>query len=339
MPDGDVTDAQLPELLLSDGSWRCTGADGAWETAVFRLAPDPAARRGPLVARMSARGVTTADPADPEQWEGALIEALLAHPAARQLRSLELHLTDHHHSAERAAATLVRHPLPRLEHLYLGHAFEYLFEDGESSTGRRLDPLEHHGTGLVRTAPWEALPALRSLELEGAFLVDAVEHQGLTRLRTRGAVLSDGSVFHPGRLPALTAFEVDLESDVFGVACSVDQVEELGAGHLPALRRLDLGRVEFDSNDFDTLTALAGSPLLPQLESLTLRELRVERWHCERVGAPEPAAALAALAPAFAHLRLRVTGPVTVEADDPAQAGAVLALFGLHPDGGEGNGT
>ncbi|MFJ8039821.1 hypothetical protein ACIRBX_04795 [Kitasatospora sp. NPDC096147] len=337
MPFHDPTALPVLDLLRADGSWQLTEVDGVLESAVYRHTPG--AERGALVERLVAGGAATVDPGDPEQWEGALIEALLSHPAADGLTGLELHLTDYHHSAEHAAAALARRERPRLHHLHLGNAFEYLFEDGLTSTGRPLDPLERHGAALVRTEPWAALPALRSLELEGAFLVDAIDHPGLTRLRTRGAVISDGSVFSPGRLPALTDFAVSLESDVFGVACSIDQVAELGAGRFPALRRLDLGLVEFDSHAFDTLAAFAGSPLLPQLESLTLRSLELERWHCAEAADPEPAVVLAALAPAFAHLTLRVVGPVTVESDDPARADAALALLGLRIGAGGAGGA
>ncbi|MFJ1707003.1 hypothetical protein [Kitasatospora sp. NPDC088346] len=66
--------------------------------------------------------------------------------------------------------------------------------------------MDHHGSGLVRTAPWDSLPALRSLDLEGAFLFDSVDHDGLTRLRVRGPATCDGAVFDLGRTP-----KVDIE--------------------------------------------------------------------------------------------------------------------------------
>ncbi|MFE6871087.1 hypothetical protein ACFVFS_31590 [Kitasatospora sp. NPDC057692] len=290
------------DALRADGSWRFGWSRGFLDEATFRLAPGGAPGRRELVERLLARHPADVDVEDPEQWEGVLIAALLAHPVSRRLRSLDLRLTDFHHSAERAAAALAGSPRPRLERLSFGHGFEYLFEPGTGSAGSRIDPMEHHGVGLVRTEIWEALPALRTLELEGAFLFPSVDHAGLTRLRTRGAVAADGSLFLPGRLPALASMELELECDVFGVACSADQLDDLAvaAQWYPELRNLDLGKVEFDADPSEVLAALADSPLLPQLEVLTLREPAA----AEEGGAEPPAA----LAPRFAHLALRVAG-------------------------------
>ncbi|MFB7470462.1 hypothetical protein [Kitasatospora sp. NPDC056184] len=290
--------------LRAEGSWRFSWSRGFLDEASFRLAPDGRPGRRELV-----EGILTAHPMDvaadaavddPEQWEGVLIAALLAHAVSARLRTLDLRLTDYHHSAERAAAALAGQPRPRLERFSFGHGFEYLFEDGRGSAGSRIEPMEYHGEGLVRTDLWDALPALRTLELEGAFLFPSVDHEGLTRLRTRGAVVADGSVFLPGRLPALVSLELELESDVFGVACSADQLDDLAdaAQWYPELRNLDLGKVEFDAALSEVLAALADSPLLPQLETLTLREPETPEE-----GGTEPPAALA---PKFAHLALRV---------------------------------
>ncbi|MFJ9608962.1 hypothetical protein ACIRS1_21750 [Kitasatospora sp. NPDC101176] len=316
--------------LREDGSWRFTWSRGFLDEACFRLAGDTRAQRGELVGRLRsecpapAAGPEGPDPADPEQWEGALIGALLAHPAARRLRVLELHLTDYHRSAEPAARAVAARPFPRLEHLYFGYGFEFLYEDGTASTGRRLDPLEHHDRGLVQTAMWGSLPALRTLELEGAFLFHSVDHDGLTRLRVRGPAVSDGSVFALGHLPELASLEVDFGCDVFGVGCPVEQLDELAAAPYPALRHLDLGRVEFDAPSIEVLSALADSPVLAGLESLALRELAVGGGD----DLEDPRAALAELAPRFAHLTLRVDGPIAVEgtAEDVDR---LLARFGL----------
>ncbi|WP_380282089.1 hypothetical protein [Kitasatospora purpeofusca] len=305
------------DALRADGSWRFGWSRGFLDEASFRPAPAEQAGRRELVERLLTRHPVEVEVDvavdDPEQWEGVLIAALLAHPASARLRTLDLRLTDYHHSAERAAAALAGQPRPRLERLSFGYGFAYLFEDGQGSAGSRIDPMEYHGEGLVRTDIWAALPALRTLELEGAFLFASVDHDGLTRLRTRGAVIADGSVFLPGRLPALVSLEAELESDVFGVACSADQLDELAvaAQWYPNLRRLDLGKVEFDAAPSDALAALADSPLLPQLEALTVRG----------PGTPEEGAAElpAALAPRFAHLTLRVAGPAAVAGAEKAE--------------------
>ncbi|WP_327074776.1 hypothetical protein OG196_35925 [Kitasatospora purpeofusca] len=198
--------------LRADGSWRLGWSRGFLDTAVFRLTEQngpaegsgPAEETGPteetgprrralvlrLLAELPHSGVH--DPDDPEQWEAVLVDVLLRHPAAGRLRRLELHLTDHHHSAGRAAAALAARQRPRLAELYLGHHYDTLFELHRTSTGRPLeverylhDPVVPHEAGR---ALWPALPALRSLELEGAFLFDDVVHEELTHLRTRGAV-------------------------------------------------------------------------------------------------------------------------------------------------------
>ncbi|MFE7563824.1 hypothetical protein [Kitasatospora sp. NPDC057500] len=317
------------DALRADGSWRFGWSGGFLDEAAFRLAPGDPSRRRALVKRLLTErpGGYPADVdldldlelSDPEQWEGVLIAALLTHPVSHRLRELDLRLTDYHHSAEQAASALAGATRPRLERLSFGYDFEFLFEHGKGSAGSRIDPMEHHGEGLVRTEIWGALPALRTLELEGAFLFAFVDHDGLTRLRTRGAVISDGSVFLPGRLPALTSLELELESDVFGVACSVDQLDELAttADWYPHLRNLDLGKVEFDAGTSEVLAALAESPLLPRLEALTVRDLVIP----EEEGGP---LRLAALAPQFAHLALRVAGAVEVEGVGEEEVGRVL---------------
>ncbi|MEU5696854.1 hypothetical protein [Actinosynnema sp. NPDC020468] len=294
--------------LRTDRSWRLTWSDDRLEEAVFRLEPDTAAERGALVARLGG------DASDPEQWEAVLVEALLTDPAAADLRRLELHLTDFHHSARRAAAALGSRRRERLAELYFGHDFEFLYEDAATSTGGTVDPLSRLHEGFVgETALWEALPALRDLTVEGGLLfddIDGVALKSLTSLRLRGAVLAGGEVF-PGRLPSVVTLTLDVASDVFGVCCPVDLLEELDGDRFPALRHLDLGRAEFDPGDLATLRALAAAPILPRLESLRLRSLLVP----DHV-APDRLAALAELAPAFAHLDLSIVGNVDVEGAD-----------------------
>ncbi|MET8697970.1 hypothetical protein ABZW10_03675 [Kitasatospora sp. NPDC004723] len=309
------------DALRADGSWQFSWSRGFLDEASFRLAPGGRPGRRELVERLLTWHPVDVDSVDvdvddPEQREGVLAGALLAHSASRRLRALDLRLTDYHHSAGRVAAALAGSVRPRLERLSFGYGFEHLFEDGEGSAGSRIDPMDHHGEGLVQTEIWEALPALRTLELEGAFLFPSVDHEGLTRLRTRGAVISDGSLFLPGRLPELTSLELELETDVFGGACSVDQLDDLAdaARWYPKLRNLDLGGVEFDAPSSDVLAALAQSPLLPQLEALTVRDLAI------------PAAGAADLAPHFAHLTLRAAGTVAVEGADEEEARRVLGV-------------
>ncbi|MER7706806.1 hypothetical protein ABTX81_28400 [Kitasatospora sp. NPDC097605] len=74
--------------------------------------------------------------------------------------------------------------------------------------------------------------------------------------------------------------------------------------------------MEFDAPTSDVLAALAESPLLPRLETLTVRDLVI----------PEEGGAelLAALAPRFGHLTLRVTGAVAVEGLDEEEVRRVL---------------
>ncbi|MEV6072203.1 hypothetical protein AB0L82_37160 [Nocardia sp. NPDC052001] len=175
------------EALATDGSWQLTRSGNRLQEAVFRLSPHTIAVRGALLEQLGG------DASDPEQWEAALIDALLTDPASAELRRLELHLTDFHHSARRAA----------------------------------------------RARAW-------------------IRHEQLTALDPAG---------------------------------------------FPALRHRDLGAAEFDTDDYDTLVTLAESPLLPQLESLTLRSVYIHEHDIEGDRPTE----LAALAPAFAHLRLEVT--------------------------------
>ncbi|MGW6919627.1 hypothetical protein ACWGB8_38355 [Kitasatospora sp. NPDC054939] len=217
-------------------------------------------------------------------------------------------------------AALADRPRPRLEHLSIGYGFEDLYENNETSAGSPIDPLDYLHRGITRTAPWDALPALRSLEAEGPFLFDAVDHAGLTRLRVRGPVVSDGALFDLGRTPAVVSLEVEVGCDVFGVTCPLDQLDELQAAQFPALRELDLGDAEFDAGSIETLAALAASTVLPRLERLTVRDLVVGRHACEG----EPLAALAELAPRFAHLALHVRGTVAVEGATAEDVARVL---------------
>ncbi|GAB7051530.1 hypothetical protein [Catenuloplanes indicus] len=286
----------LIDLLHEDGSWRCTLVEGMVDEAVFRLEPGTAPARRDLAARL----LDGRDPgrlADPEQWEAVLIEALLADPVVARLRVLRLHLTDYHHSAAAAARALAGSVRTHLEELYLGYDFTYLLEHSRTSTGGRIEPESRLHDGFTHDAEagmWEALPALRTLTAEGAFLFDRIGGDSLTEARLRGAVLCDGGVF-PASAPALVRLAVELGTDVYGVACPVDQLEnELTPTAMPNLRHLDLGEAEFDGTDLEVLEVLAGSPLLPQLESLVVRSLEADEE------------AVAALMPAFAHLNLSV---------------------------------
>ncbi|MGW0197779.1 hypothetical protein [Nonomuraea sp. NPDC003201] len=220
---------------------------------MFRLAPHTTSGRRALVERLGA------DATDPEQWEAALIEALLTDPAAADLRRLELHLTDFHHSARRAARALATQRRERLTSLYFGHDFTYLYEHSTTSTGAAIDPLSrlHEGfTDDSRNGLWDALPALRELTAEGGLLFDEIDGDALTsltELRLRGAVLADG----------------------------------------------DLG----------TLEALAGSPILPQLESLKIKSLQIQEHETDG----DPLEALTRRAPTFTHLALSIAGEINVE--------------------------
>ncbi|WP_406192847.1 hypothetical protein OH807_01685 [Kitasatospora sp. NBC_01560] len=186
-----VTDGQagpqdpLLDGLRQDGSWTFTWRHGFLDEARFAPAADSRPGRRALVERLLAEH-PHASAADPEQWEGA-------------------------HSVELAARSLAARPRPRLEHLRFGYRFEHLYEDSATSTGGRIDPMEYHGHALVRTSPWDALPGLRTLDLEGAFLFDSVDHQGLTRLRVRGPATSDGAVFDLGRTPGVVSLAVVME--------------------------------------------------------------------------------------------------------------------------------
>ncbi|WP_198154028.1 hypothetical protein [Catenuloplanes japonicus] len=309
--------------FVGDGSWRLGWVDGFVEAASFRLVPETGASRGALVERLLGR----VEP-DPELWEGVLIDALLAHPAAARLRTLELRLTDFDRSAASAAAALAARRWDHLTSLHFGYGFEYLYEHGTSSTGRRIEPMDHYDKGLVggaEAAMWAALPALRTLTVEGALLFGWIGGEAVTDLRLRGAVVSDGGVLpgsHEGfvTLPALERLELEIDSDVHGTTGSVEMLAELTAGGYPALRSLDLGDALFDEGDFATLAALADASVLPQLERLRVRALNVERFHVEG----EPLAALAEVAPRFAHLRLSVAGDIAVEGAARADVDRVL---------------
>ncbi|MFF2024007.1 hypothetical protein ACFVW2_19685 [Streptomyces sp. NPDC058171] len=319
--------------LRADGSWRFTWSRGFIDGAAFRLATEGRSRRGALVERLLADLPHTGsgDAADPEQWEGALIDVLLSHPASRLLRGLELHLTDYHHSAERAALALSRQQRPRLATLHFGHGFDLLLALHTTSTGNRVEPAKYLHAAVVPaqagTALWEALPALRTLELEGAFLFDDVEHATLTHLRTRGAVLSDGSLF-AFSTPGLVSLEVEIGPDVHGVVPPNAILDDLEASRYPRLRSLDLSGACFDPDGAGDFVVLAGSSVLPQLEELSIRELVIEDTDAER----EPLAVLAELAPRFAHLDLRVWGDVLVEGADEREVDRMLSALGLGQD-------
>ncbi|MER6916017.1 hypothetical protein ABT354_30450 [Streptomyces sp. NPDC000594] len=311
--------------LRADGSWEFTWSRGFIDEARFRLAADTRSDRGELVGRLPADHAHTAttDPADPERWEGALIDALLSHPAARRLRSLELHLTDYHHSAERAALSLAARERPRLEHLYFGYDFTYLFEHSEGSAGSRIQPLNHHDRGLVQTDIWGSLPALRSVEIEGAFLFHFVRLDGPARLRIRGSVISDGSLFGLGWTSGVESLEVEIGSDVFGCCPSIEQLDELTADQYPGLRRLDLSGAEFDAPVHEVLSVLADSSVLARLTEVRVGELVIEGEEC----GGDPSAALAGLASRYAHLDLYVD-LLHVEGVEDEEVARILAGFG-----------
>ncbi|MEU5402237.1 hypothetical protein ABZ348_23410 [Streptomyces sp. NPDC005963] len=308
--------------LRKDGSWQFTWIRGFLDEARFHLVKDTGSPRGHLVERLLKEQPHTApvDLADPEQWEGALIDVLLSHPAAHRLRALELHLTDYHHSAEHSAISLAGRQRTRLEHLYFGYDFQYLYEPSQTSTGGRINPLEFHDRGLVQTDVWGSLPALRTLEAEGAFLFHCVNHDGLEHVRVRGPVISDGSLLDLGLTPGVVSLELTIGSDIFGCCCPVEQLDELQASRYPHLRHLDLSKAEWDATSFDVLSALAASSVLPQLSSLSIRDLTIAEGDCEG----EPLAALAGLAPGFAHLDLQVNGDVDVQGADDEDVDRLL---------------
>lgn len=258
--------------LRADRSWRLTWSGDRLDEAVFRLAPDTAPGRRALVERLGA------DAADPERWEAALVEALLTDPVSAGLRRLELRLTDFHHSAHAAARALAIRRRERLTSLFFGHDFTFLYENATTSTGGTINPLSRLHEGFAddtRHGLWQALPALRELTVEGGLLFDDIDGAALpslTELRLRGAVFADGAVFPP-RAPGVVTLALEIEPDVFGTACPVEQLDTLDPAGYPALRHLDLGRAEFDADDLDVLGTLAGSPILPQLESLRIRSL------------------------------------------------------------------
>lgn len=318
------------DLLRGDGSWQFTWSRGFVDQAVFRLARETTPQRRALVERLLADLPHTGavDPADPEQWEAALIDVLLSHPATRLLRGLELHLTDYHHSAERAALALSRRQRPRLEAMYFGHDFDLLLEHHETSTGSRVDPERYLNAAVVpkdvEQALWAALPALRTLELEGAFLFDDLEHEALTRLRIRGSVFSDGSLF-AFSTPGLTSLEVETGYDVHGTVGTNAQLEALEAARFPRLSSLDLSEAEFAPDEAGDFVFLAESSLLPQLRYLGIRELVLEDTDEDR----DPLTVLTELAPRFAHLELHVWGDIDIEGADDEEVERVLSGLGL----------
>ncbi|WP_433076874.1 hypothetical protein ACQP1P_33065 [Dactylosporangium sp. CA-052675] len=307
--------------LRADGSWRLTWSGDRLDEAVFRLAADTAAARGDLVAGL---GAGSGDSGDPERWEAALIDALLSDPVSAGLRRLELHLTDFHHSAHRAARVLAAHRRERLTSLYFGHDFAHLYEHSRTSTGGRIDPLERLHQGFAdegSAGMWAALPALLDLTAEGGLLFAGVGGGSLRHLRLRGALFADGSVF-PAWAPALESLELEIRSDVFGTACPVEQLEELDPAGLPGLRSLDLGQCEFDAGDLGILRTLAGAAILPQLEELVLPGLRIEADEFD----DDPLEELAGLAPAFAHLALSLADVVDVEGVEDEDVQRLLGL-------------
>ncbi|MFE6499832.1 hypothetical protein [Kitasatospora sp. NPDC057738] len=324
--------------LRADGSWQFTWSRGFIDKAVFRLAAETAPQRRAMLERLLADlpHARASDPTDPEQWEAALIDVLLSHPATRLLADLELHLTDYHHSAERAAAALSRRPWPRLQALYFGHDFDTLFELHETSTGNRVDPEKYLHDAVVpkevERALWTSLPALRTLELEGAFLFDDVEHDTLTHLRTRGAVFSDGSLF-AFSAPGLTSLEVEIGHDVHGTVGTNAQLEALEASRYPRLRSLDLSEAHFDPDEAGDFVVLAESSLLPQLTHLGIRDLVIEDTNDDR----DPLTVLTELAPRFAHLDLHVEGDIDIEGADDQDVDHILSGLGLgeHADTGD----
>ncbi|MFC5665780.1 hypothetical protein ACFP3U_22700 [Kitasatospora misakiensis] len=148
----------------------------------------------------------------------------------------------------------------------------------------------------------------------------------MTRLRTRGAVFSDGSLFGAST-PGLVTLEVEIDHDVHGTVSSNAQLEELHPAGYPRLRHLDLGAATFEPEEAGDFAVLAELPLLPQLESLTVRELVIEDTDAER----DPLEVLTELAPRFAHLDLRVAGDIEIEGADEREVERVLAALGLEP--------
>ncbi|GIE29535.1 hypothetical protein Ait01nite_025800 [Actinoplanes italicus] len=87
-------------------------------------------------------------------------------------------------------------PRTHLTGMYLGWDFEFPYAHTFSSAGERIDPMDHHDKGFVGTTGlWDALPALRTLTVEGVLLFHWIGGTALADLRLRGAVISDGDVW------------------------------------------------------------------------------------------------------------------------------------------------
>ncbi|MFJ8443434.1 hypothetical protein [Kitasatospora griseola] len=309
--------------LREDGSWQFTWSRGFIDEACFRLAKDTQPQRRNLVERLLTDHphTTTIDLADPEQWESALIDTLLAHPATHRLRTLELHLTDYHHSGEHSAISLASRQRPRLERMYYGYDFTYLCEPSETSAGKVINPEDHMCTGVVSAEAgetlWRSLPALRTLELDGGFLFNDFEHETLTQLRMRGYTFTR-SMF-PSATPNLVSLEVDVRENVHGVHILNDVLDELTPQRFPKLRNLDLGNADFDPEEATDFLILANSPLLSQLEHLRIQDLVIEEEYCE----DEPLDVLMELAPKFAHLNSFLADEIYIE-DTAANDGSYI---------------
>lgn len=117
---------------------------------------------------------------------------------------------------------------------------------------------------------WKTMPALRHLRLDGTRFFRTLNLPNLESLHLVG-LAADVPIRRKGKLPALRALRVELDTDPHGVSYDISVLKKLFSGQgLPALTHLDFVDSEFDYENGTALQRALNGPLLHQLQALRL---------------------------------------------------------------------
>lgn len=155
---------------------------------------------------------------------------------------------------------LASRPAPTL------HTLALLEESFDESEQVRDKPIV---SDAKAKAAWSQLSALQHLRVDGHRFFRGLDLPSLKTLHFNGLSAAVPMERKPN-LPALEAFRLQLGMDQHGVAFGIGVVKALFTGKsTPALKRLDFGDADFDS-DAEEIEGVISGPLLQQLEALSL---------------------------------------------------------------------
>lgn len=296
-------DAEIEAELLGGArrvkprAWELRWRDGFVEEATYGLPAEPA-----KAIRAHAAALRVA----PGEVEGVLLERVLASDASRLVRRLDIAVHDFARFMLHATRLIASRPRPQLEELALRIA-DYSPYKNVMRKVAYPDLWNGDRALLERTAVaalTKATPNLRRLTLVGDSVMSGLEHPTLEALTCHGYVTIRACgtdlpgvrkrLLSPTRLPRLERLTLEIVNPSAGSGPPMDACYlDFPVKTFPALKHLDLSRSDLgdELGEGGVIVQLAGSKILPRLETLVVRAIDEDD---ERK--------LRKLAPRFAHL-------------------------------------